>query len=705
MDKQQAKQRIKKLKQEINHHRYLYHVLDRQEISDGALDSLKHELFKLEQRYPDLITPDSPTQRVGGQPLKEFTKIRHRQRMLSLEDVFSVEELRAWEARQKRFLRQPGAKFDYYAELKFDGLALSLVYRKGVLASGATRGDGQTGEDITANIKTIESIPLSLRQPTPAELKKIGLPPSAEQRLKKALKQGEIEVRGEVIIFNSDFARLNKKNQKAGQAPFANPRNAAAGSIRQLDPRVAAGRPLRFRVYNLVTDLGQKTHQQEHELMAFLGLPSFMGNKYCADLDQAIAFHHKWQRQRAKVDFNFDGIVISINNLRWHEHLGIVGKAPRYMVAFKFPAQEATTEILGIFVQIGRTGKLTPVARLEPVIVGGATISKATLHNEAEIRRLGVKIGDTVIVRRAGDVIPEIVQVLPKLRTGREKSWLMPKVCPVCGGAVVRRAVADKKQQKSVAHFCQSKNCVAVLQRKIQHFASKSAFNIEGLGPKIIAQLLGEGLIKSPADIFRLKETDLRELERFADKSAQNLVAAIKQSKTIGLARFIYALGIEHAGEETAIALARNFQFSISNFQLNTKKFLNFFKKDKLQKIQDIGPVMAKSIVDWFGDKKNQRLLRDLAAAGVKIKTEKSVKSDKLKGIKIVPTGELKNFSRTEIRQKIRELGGEPQNVVSGQTNYVLAGKNPGSKIDQAGRLGVKIISEAEFLKLIYPVK
>ncbi len=564
MNKKQVQERLKKLRTEIDYHRYLYHVLDRQEISDAALDSLKHELFKAEQEYPELITPDSPTQRVGGIPLDKFKKIKHQTRMLSLEDVFSEEEIKGWEGRLQRVLKKSVA-FGYYCELKLDGLALNLKYKKGLFASGATRGDGETGEDVTNNVKTIETIPLFLRQPPEKELKKIGLSGTSIKKLLAAIKNGEIEARGEVIIFKSDFARLNQHNAKKGEQIFANPRNAAAGSVRQLDPKIAAERPLKFIVYDLVTDIGLETHEQAHEVLKLLGFKSLKYNKFCPDIKTVIGFHHHWQKRRSDPDFHFDGIVVSVNQLKWYKPLGVRGKTPRYMVAYKFPGEEATTMVEEIKVQVGRTGKLTPTAYLQPVPVGGVTVSRATLHNEDEIKRLGVKLGDTVIIRRAGDVIPEVVRVLKNLRTGKEKAFKMPSACPICGGKVARKRVSDKKQKESVAHYCVNKNCFAVLKRQLEHFVSKGAFNIEGLGPKIIEQLLNEGLVKNAADLFKLTEGDLVPLQRFAEKSAGNLVEAIADKKNISLARFLYALGIDHVGEETAITLTRNFQFQILN--------------------------------------------------------------------------------------------------------------------------------------------
>jgi len=541
MNKQEAKKRIEKLRREINHHRYLYHVLDKIEISDAALDSLKNELEKLEQQYPDLITSDSPTQRVGGKALEKFRKVEHFLPMVSLHDAFSEEEMRDWEERIQKLV--PGKKLDYYAELKMDGLAVSLIYENGIFVRGATRGDGKIGEDVTNNLKTIEAIPLKL------ELKTISNKPLAISR---------IEVRGEVIMTKKVFEELNKKYKKEGKPLLANPRNAAAGSVRQLNPEITAERKLDCYIYGLASDSGQKTHEQEHLIAKNLGFKTIKFNKYCRNLGEVVEFHNYWVKHKENLPYYCDGVVVTVNNLFLHEKLGVVGKGPRYIMAYKFAGEEATTIVEDIVVQVGRTGALTPVAHLKPVPVGGVTISRATLHNENEIERLGLKIGDTVIVRRAGEVIPDIVKVLPKLRTGKEKSFHMPKKCPICESDVERREISDKKGV-SAAYYCVNKNCFAQNRRRLAHFASKGAMDIVGLGPKIIDLLIKEGLASSPADFYELKEGDLVPLERFAEKSAANLIEAIDKSKKISLAKFIYALGILHVGEETADLLAKEF--------------------------------------------------------------------------------------------------------------------------------------------------
>lgn len=559
------------MRREINHYRYLYHVLDKIEISDAALDSLKNELEKLEQQYPDLITSDSPTQRVGGRPLAKFKKVEHSQPMISLYDAFSEEEMQDWEQRISKLVgvpQNPKAELwgGYYAEMKMDGLAVSLVYENGIFVRGATRGDGKIGEDVTQNLKTIEAIPLKLEVP-------FGVPPLGGDKKGLTLKGGfqkRIEVRGEVIMTKKIFGELNKKYKKEGKPLLANPRNAAAGSIRQLNPKITAERKLDCYIYGIITDLGQKTHEDEHNIAKALGFKTIKYNRYCKNLGEVIGFHNHWAKYRDKLPYDCDGVVVTVNDLSLHKKMGVVGKGPRYVMAYKFAGEEATTIVEDIIVQVGRTGALTPVAHLKPVSVGGVIVSRATLHNEAEIRRLGLKIGDTVIVKRAGDVIPDIVRVLPKLRTGKEKAFHMPKKCPICEsdverkeiGVSVRLALAKReKKGESVAYYCSNKNCFAQNRRRLIHFASKGAMDIVGLGPKIVDLLIKEKLVSTPADLYQLEQGDLVPLERFAEKSAEKLIEAIVKSKKVLLARFIFALGILHVGEETAELLARNFQF------------------------------------------------------------------------------------------------------------------------------------------------
>ena len=681
MDKIEAKQRIEKLKAVINHHRYFYHVLDKQEISDSALDSLKKELFDLEQQFPELVTVDSPTQRVGGKPLKEFKKIKHSQRMLSFNDAFSKEDMDDW---QERFLKllpeSEKGKVDYYCELKIDGLAIELIYENGFLKTGSTRGDGTVGEDITENLKTVEAIPLTIND------------------------KRKIIIRGEVFVTKKVFERLNKEQKEKGLPVYANPRNIAAGSVRQLDPKVTSSRKLDSFVYDLLDDISGQTHEEKHKILKNLGFKTNKHNKYCKNLEEVLQFREYWKKQRLKLDYEIDGVVVLINNNKIFEKLGVVGKAPRGGIAFKFPQAEAVTKVLDIKVQVGRTGAMTPVAILEPVQVTGITITRATLHNEDEINRLGLKIGDTVVVARAGDVIPDIIKVLPELRNGKEKLFKMPEKCPSCGTRLCQGYPGQAKAGEGVILRCPNKNCFAQKRRNFYHFVSRSAFNIDGLGPKIIDKLIDAGLVSDPADLFDLKEGDIlvgekdlpRRMTGFAEKSAENLIKSIHSSdggkKEITLAKFIYALGIRNIGEETAIDLAKHFG-SIS--KIKTAKLEEF------DSILDIGPVVAKSIYEWFQDKENIIFLDKLEKA-VKIESSKlQISSSKLKGKSFVLTGSLETMSREEAKNKIRELGGEISGSVSSKTSYVVAGAEPGSKAEKAQKLGVKLISEKELLKML----
>jgi len=679
MGKEEIKNRIKKLKEIINHHRYLYHVLDKQEISDAALDSLKKELFDLEQEYPDLITKDSPTQRVGGQPLPEFKKVPHRERMLSLNDAFCKEDMQDWLERISKLLTQQEAlQMDFYCELKIDGLAIELEYNGGMFVQGSTRGDGSIGEDITQNLKTVEAIPLSV------DFKK------------------DLVVRGEVFISKKEFEAINKMQAKKGEALYANPRNIAAGSVRQLDPKITAARKLDSFAYDIIAGfeilmtnssrildgkaIGTKTHEQKHDELKKMGFKTNSHNKYCKNLDDVFNFYDNVGRIREKLAYEIDGVVVIINNNDLFEKLGVVGKTPRGAIAFKFAQSQATTVVEDIKIQVGRTGAMTPVAILKPVQISGITITRATLHNEDEIKRLGLKMGDTVIVGRAGDVIPDIIKVLPELRTGKEKSFLMPKNCPSCKTKL-------EKAEGEVLWKCPNPNCFARKRRSFYHFVSRSAFNIDGLGPKIIDRLLNEGLVEDPSDIFSLKEGDVAQLDRFAEKSAENLINSIADKKEIPLARFIYALGISNIGQETAVDLARYF---------SSLEKLRKAKLEDFDSIANIGPVVAKSIYEWFNDKDNVKFLDKLLKAGVKIIHEKQkAGGEKLKGKTFVLTGTLDSIERELAKEKIRTLGGQTSESVSGKTTFLVAGKEPGSKLERAKKLGIKIIGEKEFLDLL----
>jgi DNA ligase (NAD+) len=703
MTKDEAKKRIEKLKNLINHHRYLYHFLDKQEISEAALDSLKKELFDLEQSFPGLVAPDSPTQRVGGKPLGKFEKIRHSKPMISLNDAFSQKDMHDWQERNSKLLDQKEiSKIDYYCEPKLDGLAIEFVYQKGVLKTGSTRGDGIFGENITQNLKTIEAVPLSLRNfnNAAADLKKEGLHEITAKMKKRNTE--DVVARGEVMITKSDFEKMNKKQQKLGLQVFANPRNLAAGSLRQLDPKIAAQRKLDANAYDLVTDFGQKTHEQEHKILHALGFKT--NNKYskhCKKLDEVFQIHDYWYKNREKLPYEIDGIVVRINDNEIFEKLGVVGKAPRGAIAFKFPLKQAATKIEDIMVQVGRTGNITPVAVLSPVDVGGVTISRATLHNEDEIKRLGLKIGDTVLVGRAGDVIPDIIKVLPELREGGEREFKMPKFCPSCGKVLA-------KTSGDVIWRCDNAKCPAKTREQFYHFASKGAFDIVGLGPRIIDKLMDAGLVLDPADLFTLEKGDIllsdndfsakinkskkSVLRGFAERSAGNLISAIQSKKKITLAKFIYALGIMNVGEETAHDLAEKFVL-LDNLE----------KADLggLKKIADIGPVVSESIYNFFHEKKNLKFIERLKLNGVEIISEKRNTRSSLAGKIFVLTGSLEKMSRESAKEKIRHLGAKVSESVSEKTDYLVAGKEPGSKIKKAKDAGVKIISEQEFFGMI----
>jgi len=659
MGRDDVKKRIEKLKKVIEHHRYLYHVLDRIEISDAALDSLKHELKKLEDENPEFLTPDSPTQRVGGKPLKEFKKVVHKTPMLSLEDTFNEEEFLKWVERVKKVA---GLRFvsDFFAELKFDGLAMSLMYKNGVLQRASTRGNGRVGEDVTQNAKTIEAIPLSLDIP----------------------EFGDIEVRGEVVISKKNFERINIEQKKKGGQIYANPRNLAAGSVRQLDPKITSSRHLDFHAYALLGGPGLETHSEEHALLRRLGFKTDNYSSRFNKPEEILNFRKNIEKKRSALSYEIDGIVVAINKKDLFERLGVVGKAPRGAVAFKFAPVEATTIVRDIIVQVGRTGAITPVAVLEPVEVGGVTVSRATLHNEDEIKRLGVKIGDTVIVGRAGDVIPDVKKVLNDLRTGSEKVFRMPEKCPMCFEKIIL---------KGAIHRCVNVKCPARHRENLYHFASRQAFDIDGLGPKIIDALLDSGLINNAADLFELKEGDIRPLERFGEKSASNLIEAISKRTRIEFPRFLMGLGILHVGEETARDLADHF----GNLDKLKKAGM-----EELRSVENIGDIVARSIYEWFRDKYNSDYLKKLESC-VFIIERRVKKKGKLQNKTFVLTGSLDFLTRDEAKARIHELGGKVSSSVSDNTDYVVAGLAPGSKLDKAGKLGVEIIDEKKFLKML----
>ena len=672
MNKEEVKKRILKLRETINHYRYLYHVKDVSEISDEALDSLKKELFDLEQEYPDLITPDSPTQRIGGKPLPKFEKFVHPKRMTSFNDAFSKDDVEDWLNRNLKLLTEEDKQnINFYLEPKLDGLAVELIYRNGVLETGSTRGDGFVGENVTQNLKTIESIPLRLRSKE-----------DIEKDLKRKINYNEIIVRGEAVLTKEEFKRINEEKIEKGEEVYANPRNLAAGSIRQLDPKIASERKLDADFYSLASDLGQKTHGEEHEILEILGLKTNNRyNKVCENLEEVFAYYEDLDKKRNDLPYEIDGTVVIINNIRIFDKLGVVGKAPRAAIAFKFPQKEAATILENVEFQTGRTGVVTPVGILKPVVVEGVTISRVTLHNEDEIRRLDLKIGDTVIIARAGDVIPKVIRVLTEMRNGEEIEIVFPSECPACGGSLIK---------KDALWYCVKKDCFIRKYKEIVHFASKSAFNIVGLGPSIVKTLLDYKLIVDAADLFTLKKGDLFELPLFKEKASNNLINAIQSSKQITLPRFIYALSIKNVGSETANVLAERFH-SIENVKKASK--------EELDSIIDIGEVVAESIYSYFNNRNNIEFIDKLLENGVQIIYEERESS--LKGLTFVLTGTLSSITRDEAKERIRKLGGDVSSNVSVNTDYVVVGENPGSKYDKAKKLGVKIIDEKEFHELI----
>ncbi|MEK7600376.1 MAG: NAD-dependent DNA ligase LigA [Patescibacteria group bacterium] len=666
----EIRDRIAKLREAIDRHRYLYHVEDKQELSDEALDSLKKELFDFEQKYPELITSTSPTQRVAGKPLDGFIKVPHPGRMISLNDAFSETDMRAWLERLEHYLGRSYIDA-FYCDLKMDGLAIELRYERGVLVLASTRGDGMVGEDVTQNVRTVDAVPLQLRS-------------------NARLVPETLLVRGELFLKKSEFERINKALQEAGEKPYANPRNLAAGTIRQLDPAIPAGRKLSFYAYSVVGPDGVyggtfSTHADEYCALREWGIATNPHGRVARDFGDMVAFYHQWERKRDALDYEFDGTVISINNNTTYRDAGIVGKSPRGAIAFKFPPREAHTIIEDIRIQVGRTGVLTPVAHLRPVGIGGTVVTRATLHNIDEIARLDVRIGDTVVVGRAGDVIPDILRVLPEMRTGKEKVFSMPKKCPVCATTVVR---ADGQ----VAFYCPNDDCPAKQRERLYHFVSRHAFNIDGLGPKTIDQLVDSGLITNAADLFFLKEEDLRNLEGFAETASKNVIAAIQSRRTISLARFIFALGIPQVGEETARSLAVHF---------GDVQHVASADRQSLEAVPDVGPVVAASITEWFTKPYHAELLSTFGRGGVVIQKMDVPQAGKLSGKSFVVTGSLDSLSRDQAKERIRVLGGTVSESVSKKTSYVVVGDDPGSKAERATALGVPTLSEEEFLKLV----
>ncbi|MEI8175064.1 MAG: NAD-dependent DNA ligase LigA [bacterium] len=700
-----ASRRIIKLRSEIARLRDAYHIENAPNVTDEVYDSLTRELKSLLEQYPEFVDLNSPENRVSGKPLDKFEKVKHTNRMLSLNDVFSEEELFDFEKRVKKLLPPlllqgggQGGEVNYFCEVKFDGLAVSLIYEDGKFVRGATRGDGFIGEDITQNLKTVNSIPLLLNKPFPKF----------------------IEVRGEALMSKKVLTRLNIVNEKEGKMLFANTRNAAAGSLRQLDPKLAKERHLDFVAYDLFSeDSDLHFHSDKHNMLRSLGFKVEDIEAKCKNLEEVIIFIKKFEKIRPTFPYGTDGIVISIDDLKLQEILGVVGKAPRFMVAFKYPAEKATTVVEKILVNVGRTGVLTPLAIFRPTLVAGSMVSKATLHNMDQIERLDLRIGDTVVIEKAGDVIPKVVEVLTRMRTGKEKKFKMPEHCPTCGGKIEKRSIGSQvhevsewcgshpvigegsSQRKlhepvnpSVAYYCSNTKCPAKNERYLEHFVS--VFEIYELGPKILRRFKDEGLITDAADIFTLDKSDIAPLERFGDKSAENIVKEIENKKHIPLSRFLWALGILHVGEETARDIALHF--------MTLEKLISAINHNQMEldNIENIGPAVLRSVIDFFRDKNNLYFIKKLEKNGVVIEEEKSkATSYKLKGVTFVLTGTLSTMSREIAKEKILVLGGKVAGSVSKNTSYVVAGVESGSKLKNAERLGVKVINEQEFLNML----
>jgi len=658
--------RLQKLRDQIHYHNYRYHVLDDPVISDAEFDRLMQELQKLEDEFPELVTPDSPTQRVGAKPLEKFETVPHRVPMLSLENAFSEAEAREFEDRLKRFLRT-SEEFDYVVEPKMDGVAVELVYEKGHLSVGSTRGDGYRGENVTQNLKTIHTIPLML--------------------LSRELPAPDLlEVRGEVYMNLDDFNKLNQERLARGEPPFANPRNAAAGSLRQLDPAITAGRPLTIFCYGIGQVAGRsfETHWELLDALKAWGLRVNPLIERRRGIGQAIQYHHDLENQRHGLSYEIDGVVIKVDNLALQERLGTKARSPRWALAYKFAATQATTRVKDIVVNVGRTGAVTPMAVMEPVEVGGVTVSRATLHNEDEVARKDVRVGDTVLIQRAGDVIPEVVKVILEERSPEAQPFKMPSRCPVCDTPLVR-------PEGEAVTRCPNPDCRGALRRGILHFASKGAMDIDGLGEKIIDQLMDQGLVKNLADLYRLTEDDLIPLERFAEKSAGNLVAAIEESKTVSLDRFIYALGIRYVGEATAQLLAKHFH--------SFEKLAAASEEDLLQ-VEGVGPQVARGIREFFDNETNQELLHKLLKE-ITIKPPEKPSDSPLAGKTFVFTGGLAHLSREEAKAQVTARGGKVSSSVSAKTDYVVVGADPGSKYAKARELEVTILDEGAFEELL----
>ncbi len=688
MDKKEAQSRIVKLTQEVEKHRISYHVQDAPSISDEAYDALFHELLRLEEEYPEYRDSNSPTSRVGGEVLTSFSKVTHRHQQWSFDDVFDQEELRLWCERIERMLGKEGIteKPTYVCELKIDGLKVILTYDQGVLIEGATRGDGSIGENVTENLRTIQSIPLKLKRPVSGVFV------------------------GETWLPEAELKRINQEREKNGEALFANPRNAAAGTIRQLNPQVVAERKLRTFVYDIdsIEDVDESepaTQKEELETLHALGFLVNPHYRHVQDAAEIQAYYEEWNAKRHDLPYGLDGVVIKVNERRLQEALGYTGKAPRFGVAYKFPAEQTTTVVEAVEVQIGRTGALTPVAHLRPVYVAGSTVSRATLHNFDEIARLDVRVGDTVILQKAGDIIPEIVSVLTDLRSGKETKVSIPKVCPLCGSPTEKRRMNDK-EDLSAALYCSNANCYAVELQNIIHGVSKKGFNIVGLGEKVVEQLMAEELIRDLGDIFTLTEGDLLPLERFAPKSTQKLLEAIDQSKQIAAPKFLYALGIHHVGEETAELLFASLPTLHTSSPAAWGQALDNLDQTDIEKINGVGKVVAESLKVWVADANNKLLLEKLSAAEIVLTYSKIKRQAEGPFVAktFVLTGELASFTRDEAKDMIKQYGGSVTSSVTRKTDYVLVGEKPGSKYQEAQKLGTAILNEEMFKQMLLEV-
>jgi len=665
-------QQIEKLREEIRRHEELYYLLDNPEISDAEYDALLEKLQKLEQQHPDQITADSPTQRVGGRPAEGFSEVVHRRPMLSLDNSYNIDELRAFDQRCGRLAE--GRAFDYVAELKIDGLSLALHYENQILMRGVTRGDGRIGEDVTQNARTIRSVPLRLRtKATPSEIADLS----------------KLEVRGEVFIPRKVFERINAEREEQDEPRFANPRNAAAGTIRQLDPKIVHSRKLEMFAYDLLA--GERkpfaTHWEALNWLENAGFRVSPERKLCGSIEEVIDFAGKIEAGRDDLDYEIDGLVVKVNSTALQDEFGTTNKAPRWAIAYKYAARQATTRVLSIVVQVGRTGALTPVANLEPVSLAGTTVSRATLHNPDEVKRLGVRIGDWVLIEKGGDVIPKVLKVIETKRTGEEKAFRMPKQCPVCGGEI-------SKPEGEVVSRCVAADCPAQLKGRLLHFASRRAMRIEGLGESLVDQLVQSGKVRDAGDLYSLTLDDIASLERMAKKSASNLLVQIEGSKQRDLSNLVYALGLRHVGDRTATTLARQF---------GSLEALSKATVEELDDVPEIGLTVAESVRDWFDDEGNIELCKRLEAAGVRTKMEKTSEptDETFAGKLFVLTGTLAAYTRDEARAAIESRGGRVTSSVSKKTDYVVTGEEAGSKLDKATALGVTVIDEAAFRELL----